>query len=201
MARKRLPHAPRVTVEVDTSAIDDSVPRDSSHCMIAEAVRRSIPGAIRISVDLQTIRFSDPGKRLRYTYLTPRAAQVALVQFDSGIRPDPFAVRLVNGQVTAMGRPQTRTPQQEQERKEHSRETRAAEARARAREAGQQELADDLSRTTLRQAAGVGGGDNGAVPVRTGGRTPPRMAFAARRTFGIRALERLDPSGVATMTH
>lgn len=166
----KLPKAPRVTIEVTGEVIAHSTERDSSHCMIAEAVRHSIPDADRVSVDLQTIRFSDPKKGLRYTYLTPRVGQVALIDFDQGQKPEPFTMRLSGGQVTAMDR----------KPRELSDETRAKLRAAGAK--GRQTLA--LRKTKLRTNGDMG------VPDRVGGRTPPTTPFARRRAFGIRALAR-----------
>src|SRR5688572_22178065 len=81
-APSRTPRAPRVIVNVTQEMIDRSMVKDSSHCMIAETVRAAVPSAQYVAVDIQTIRFSDPKRRLRYTYLTPRIAQVPIVQFD-----------------------------------------------------------------------------------------------------------------------
>lgn len=106
MTKKKVgtPRSPRVMVAVTTEHIAEAVPRDSGHCMIAEAVKSAYPGAGRVSVDLQTIRFSDYSKGVRYTYLTPRVAQVALIQFDQGIRPEPIGFTLRQGLVTRAGR-------------------------------------------------------------------------------------------------
>src|SRR6267154_4598986 len=98
----RIPRSRRVDVEVSEDVIKLSTQADSSHCMIADAVRKAVPGATGISVDLQTIRFSDPKKRMRYVYLTPRIAQVALVDFDAGQKPEPFTFRLDRAHITAM---------------------------------------------------------------------------------------------------
>jgi hypothetical protein len=90
----------RITPEI----IADSVRSDSGHCMISEAIRLVRPTATGIAVDLQTIRFSDPKKRCRYTFLTPRRAQEALVAFDQGDKViEPFSFRLERGQVSEMG--------------------------------------------------------------------------------------------------
>src|SRR5262245_26872870 len=105
--------APGVVIEVTQEFIDESVRRDSAHCMIAEALKKAVPGARYVSVDIQTIRFSDPdqGKRpYRYTYLTPRSGQLALIQFDAGVVPEPFRIRLRGGAVSAAGKYQKRNP-------------------------------------------------------------------------------------------
>jgi hypothetical protein len=166
------PMSPQVVVEVTQEAIADGIMRDSSHCMIAEAVKVAFPGATRVSVDLQTIRFTDPQKRLRYTYLTPRVAQIHLIEMDQGRREHiiPFRFRLRKGQVTAAG-------QRYRQATDHTRDQTQA-----ARDASL------LNRQRLVRRATDANGP--AVPDVVGGRTPPTTPFARRRAFGLRALER-----------
>lgn len=101
--RAYIPRSPRVTIDVTAEIIDSSVEKDSAHCMISEAVRLALPGVRAVSTDLQTIRFTDPVKGLRFAYLTPRKAQVALVNFDQGRKPEPFTIRLTKGSVHRSG--------------------------------------------------------------------------------------------------
>lgn len=96
--------SPRLLVEITQEHIDTSIPRDSGHCMIADAIHAVVPDATFIAVDLQTIRFSDPATGLRHIYLTPRRGQEALVKWDQGIKPQPFSFQLRGGQVRAMNR-------------------------------------------------------------------------------------------------
>jgi hypothetical protein len=93
------PHAPKLTITVTEEIIKNAEARSSSHCMWADAVRVAFPTAKSVSVDVQTIRFTDPDKKLRYVYLTPRAAQVSLVLFDQGIHTEPMSVNLRHGSV------------------------------------------------------------------------------------------------------
>lgn len=82
-------------VRVTEAHIKNGIAKDSHHCMIADAVKECCPTAQYITVDLQTIRFTDPAKRQRVKYLTPAAAQSALLKFDRGdktIRPFTFAL-------------------------------------------------------------------------------------------------------------
>lgn len=102
--KKRQPAAPWVRIEVTAEIIARSEQRNSSHCMIAEAIKEQHPEFSAISVDLQTIRFTDRKKGQRYTYLTPRRGQVGLVKFDQGIPTEPFSFQLRHGQVTRSGR-------------------------------------------------------------------------------------------------
>jgi hypothetical protein len=62
--------------------------------MIADAIKEAIPNAQSVAVDLVTIRWTDPVRELRYIYLTPRRAQLALIDFDRGVVPKPFDVQL-----------------------------------------------------------------------------------------------------------
>jgi hypothetical protein len=101
--KKKTPRAPRLNVSVTAMDIETARPANSGHCMIAEAIKRAIGGDIkRVAVDLQTIRWSDPARGLRYTYLTPRPAVVNLVKWDQGVRVEPFQFRLRGAQVTTM---------------------------------------------------------------------------------------------------
>lgn len=89
---------PRVKIGITDEIIADAEQRSSSHCMIADAIRKQLPDANAISVDLQTIRWSDKKTGRRYIYLTPRRAQVAIVKFDQGHHTEPFEFQLRSGQ-------------------------------------------------------------------------------------------------------
>ena len=87
--------------------------------MIADGLSAAFPNARRVSVDLATIRFTDPKTERRYIYLTPRPAQLALLSFDAGDKPDPFVVQGTAAQIVdaaaakAAARPATgRKPRQ-----------------------------------------------------------------------------------------
>lgn len=95
--RKR---APKLDIQVGDSHIDQAIPQDSQHCMIADALKEAIPTARRVAVDLATIRYTDPASGRRYIYLTPRPAQLALLDFDHGVRPEPFGVAAYAAQIT-----------------------------------------------------------------------------------------------------
>lgn len=169
----RHPRAPRVTLEVTDEMIDDAIPRDSSYCVFAEAVKAAFPTARKVAVDIQTIRFTDPKRGLRYTYLTPRPVQIAIINFDQGIRPNAFEISLRNGQVTASGR-------NENVNQMGKRPLSAAQKKSIAKaRAAKQKL--DKATLVARQ--------KGHVPDKVGGKPPP-MAPGRRRAFGVRALER-----------
>lgn len=83
-----------ITLDVTQEIINAAIPRDSSHCVIADALKAAVPDAQRISVDLATIRFTDRASQKRYVYLTPSPAQALLVNFDQGKRTGPFVLKL-----------------------------------------------------------------------------------------------------------
>jgi hypothetical protein len=181
----RAPHAPRLAICVGQGVIDEGVTADSSHCMIAEAIKAAVPNARSISVDLQTVRFTDPERKLRFTYLTPRVAQVALINFDQGVAPRPFRFQLRDGQVTT-----------------------ACHATRRALGLGRK---DPLTGAEVRGRVGLSSDrDDGSVPEVMGGQPPPigplsnvtprrraatvvttdEVRVARRRAFGLRAMSR-----------
>ena len=168
--------SPRLAVDVTDEIIAAAVPRDSAHCMLAEAVRAAYPGAVRVSADLQTIRFTDPARGRRYVYLTPRVAQVALINFDQGNLPAAFKFRLRGAQVTMSGMTARREHRAAAPRKPETERQRAQRAAA----LGRARLA------TVTPSARA----SGEVPARIGGKRPPLSTFARRRAFGLRALDR-----------
>jgi hypothetical protein len=107
----------QLEIEVTQELIDEAQGRDSGHCMIAEAIKKAIPKAAHVAVDLQSIRFSDRIAGKRYLYFTPAACQDALIDFDYGTAVQPFKFRMRQAQVTpitssknrrnAFGRPNT----------------------------------------------------------------------------------------------
>jgi hypothetical protein len=67
---------------------------DVTHrCMVADAIRASVPGVSHVQVDMQTIRFTR--NRERETYFTPWDVQNALIDFDGHDPIKPFIFRLV----------------------------------------------------------------------------------------------------------
>lgn len=86
----------RQIIEVTEADIEAAVPKDSGHCAIADAIGRQLPGVTNVTVDLQSIRWTDREAGERYTYLTPRVAQALLLDFDNGDRDycQPMTFRL-----------------------------------------------------------------------------------------------------------
>lgn len=153
-------------IYVTQEMIDEAIRNNSGHCMVADAIKAAIPEARMVTVDLQTIRWSNPLKRLRYMVLTPRSVQVYIVNWDLGNKPAPFSFVLREAQVAYMGGTKfDRTPATPVKRKRHEK----VKAKHIPRNA----------RLELRS--------NGSAirPVKLGGKLPPRMGL--RRQFGMRA--------------
>lgn len=183
----RKAHMPTLAITQDI--IDTSCVADSSHCMIADAVRKAFPAAHSVTVDIQTIRFSLPEKNTRYVYLTPRIAQMALLDFDAGIKPEPFTFTLRGAFKAPM---RTRNPRKPMS-PEHREKVAAGAAKARSYAPRAQVVKHQ------------GNEEHGIEAKRVGGRTPPIGALAAgktgrrrdrdsdiptarRRTWGLRAI-------------
>jgi hypothetical protein len=199
--RARLrPHSPHLTIEVGREEIEYSVRRDSSHCMIAETIKRKMPTARGVAVDLGTIRWTDPEKRLRYIYLTPRSAQIALIEFDRGILPEPFRFTLrTAAQIIRPANRRKRVADEDRNARTrknyHDRKGNAANADQPAAKGRRSEImqamadptADLGTATAMTPALGkLGIASN--VPVIVGGRPPPLGNLSKIRRFGLRQL-------------
>ena len=124
--------------------------RNSSHCMIAEAVRASGPWASAGMVDLQSIRMTDLERGLRYSYLTPRLAQLALIKFDQGEKPKAFKMELAGGAVRR-SRHYPRRNEPAPDLKERQEIIRKIQAKRREDQVSLQELGDltDIAESSL----------------------------------------------------
>jgi hypothetical protein len=183
--RVRAWRAPRIDFNVTQDVIDRATKRDSSHCMIAEALIEAYPQATYVSVDLATIRWTDEAAGLRYIYLTTPTAQRALLGFDQGIAVEPFHIRADCAQVVLTS---------------GARKRRAVENRRAGRKSDPVKL--------MGRRGGDGGQlteslSNAAVPTKVGGQAPgsgPLRADAKpvrkvypkgkRREFGLRRFTR-----------
>lgn len=100
-ARINKSYAPVLKVNVLAHHIDCAIRLNSNSCMIAEAIKELYPKFSHVAVDLQSIRMTDREKGVRYIYLTPRVAQVALVLFDKGKRMRPISFTLKGAHTVA----------------------------------------------------------------------------------------------------
>lgn len=94
----------RRRVLVEQNYIDEAIRAHSGKCMIHDAIRDQVPGATRISVDLQTIRYSVVKSGLRYIYITPPVCVRNLVRWDRGEKISAFPFTLRGPHVTTMER-------------------------------------------------------------------------------------------------
>jgi hypothetical protein len=191
----RLGVAPRVAIEVSENRIDNAAKSDSGHCMIADSIKEQVPGATYVSVDLATVRWSDPKKGERYVYLTPVVAQQALVNWDFGVRIEPFKFTLRNAQVTYMW-------QGSGVRHRATREEKLAVLEAKLARGDTLTKTENRSLKQLRRPLPpprrsspgrktVDVDNRGVIQVK-GGHTPPRAVLShlpgKRRVFGLRLL-------------
>ena len=186
----KLGHPPSMNIEVTLEVIAEGVRKNSSHCVVAEAVRAHLnvleaksngkSKFSNVSVDLQTIRFSNLAKKERYTYLSPRSCQVCLVDFDQGKKPEPFTFRLRDGQTTRSGYSLAEMAKK-----------RARRAKQNLNEIEKEKLQVDELKTSNKATMRipVDGNKHGTIPEKVGGRTPP-ISIGNRRSFGLRALDR-----------
>ena len=110
-------HGGRAEITVAQKYIDAAMERNSSHCATADAIKEQVPEARHISVDLQTIRWTDRTKGLRYVFLTPHAIQTnIIIPFDQGLREDckPATVRMKPAYVCKSGKKRRHTPDNDQ---------------------------------------------------------------------------------------
>lgn len=203
------PRSPRVHVVIDPETITGAVRRDSRHCMIAEAIKRAMPELTSVSVDVASIRFTEPKRRVRFTYMTPPIAQHALVDFDQGQQPEPFSFTLNRPAHITRNRPvhdSTLTKEQRQKLDaDRQKASRAAMNIIRApndtepfkppRDYAKKIVAalEDPAMPPLGPAVCLQPphGSEDAVPIIVGGKAPPRRVnLKNTRMFGLRELRR-----------
>lgn len=155
---------------ISEEVINNAVQKDSSHCLIADAIREALPQVQRVAVDLATIRFTDPVSNRRFIYLTPAPLQRLLIDFDRGVHPGAYADKAIR-----LGRPAQIVRSRIVNRKQQADGT-ASEA------------------TDPRHVVFPHGSDSGNGPTIIGGKTPPLAALSnrrgRRRAFGLRLTDR-----------
>jgi hypothetical protein len=173
-------------VPVSAGVIRDAVERFSGHCMIADAIKEVFPDARSVAVDLATIRWSDPERRERYIWLTPRSVQLALVNFDQGIRPEPFDFQLRGRMTIRMSNRRNRGRDAAAGEGLTTKEKQALAAKntSEARKGSPKPVAERARLVSYDSG-------KGAVPNIEGGAAPPQHpSYGKRREFGLRSLSR-----------
>ena len=159
-------------VEITEEIINGAKVRDSGHCIIANALKASL-GGLRPVVDVATIRWTNKEQGIRYIALTPARAQRLLLEWDKGIVPEPFTLRVYPFQMIRSGRKGS---------VDNTKKVIPGAVRSR--------------RSYSSHAKGKavqGSGDNIGNPTTIGGTLPPTGALSnigRRRTFGLRIAER-----------
>ena len=105
----------KAEISVLQKHFDEALRANSSHCAIAFAIRDAVPAARRISVDIQTIRWTDSKRGVRYCFLTPHVAQQdVIIPFDQGEECKPVTFRMKPAFVTRSGAKRNHTPEPKQ---------------------------------------------------------------------------------------
>jgi hypothetical protein len=88
----------RVFIKVLDEHIRKSLMANSSHCTVAMAIKSALPDAKFISVDIQSVRFTQDGTR--FTFLTPHLARAIIINTDQdnreAIQPCEFSMKPVH---------------------------------------------------------------------------------------------------------
>lgn len=92
------PRKTTITVEVTEEDIKRAERNNSFHCVVSQAIARTVPDATSIDTDMQSIRFTVPvsmdGTCQRWIYWTPYSIQEYIVDFDAGEDIQPFKFKL-----------------------------------------------------------------------------------------------------------
>jgi len=91
---KNIERAPNLTIKITQKIIDNAIAKHSGACIIADAIKDTLPWAKIVEADLAALRFTDLEKGIRYFYLTPTKAQQMIINFDQGIKPQPCSLKL-----------------------------------------------------------------------------------------------------------
>jgi hypothetical protein len=198
----------RAGIAVRQQHLDAALRANSSHCAIAMAIKDAVPDAKHIAVDLQTIRWTNPKRGVRYCFLTPAVAQHSvIIPFDQGETCKPVTFRMKPAFVVRMGAKRRHTPDPERLRgtglrvaeeqahlpnsepkPESSPESEPTPAsspdKAKVPYVGKEPRKPRVPRAKISETP-----PDGSVPVTLGGKLPP-VSVRARREFGLRALRR-----------
>ena len=190
-------------VRVTAEDIADAEQSASMKCVVAQAIRRTFPGATKVDVDIQTIRWSQDGERI--VYMTPYSVQGYIVAFDAGDTIQPFGFGLHHSSRIPAVRQRTKTPagkaidNQRAAAKNAAARRKKVEEKAAVKQAtphqvaearsAEEQAAEDLAAV---KAAYAGEVQNEKA---TGGRAaPPRIVKSTTRKHGIKALRINQPA-------
>lgn len=204
--------------EVDIeSARVNGAEGDSFKCMVAEAVKRQVPDAHHVEVDVQTVRWSD--KEGRHVFLTPYEVAGYVIAFDNGDEMHPFDFRLRNPAPTlqkqhkksaAKHAKQSRSKlDRERARKQKAEATlgdpeapaeRKAAAAERVAEAPQRIADAEAEHESVKAAYRATGESMSAERISESTRKIPRNSKLRKREYGLRVL-RVNQGEGRTQVH
>jgi hypothetical protein len=173
----------RCEIAVLQKHIDEAMRANSSHCAIAFAIRDAIPDATFVAVDLQTIRWSNPKRGVRYCFLTPTIAQHdVIIPFDQGEECKPVTFKMKPAFITRIGAKRNHTPDADQLKGTGLKVAEEEPSRPLIPYAGKEK--PERKRRAISATK-----PDGSIPVTLGGRMPPRSVLA-RREYGLRQVRR-----------
>lgn len=93
--------SPKMDVVITAKDCADGIRNSEYYCVVATAIQRLQPGANRVEVNVNTIRFSMrvDGKTFRLVYRTPAVVADYVREFDKGQVAKPMNFTLDNPQV------------------------------------------------------------------------------------------------------
>ena len=89
-------------IPVRTRYIAEGKLRRSTQCAIARAIIDSVPDAVFVRVDRKLISLSLASNDMRITYSTPPNAAKFIEQYDAGLNPRPFVLKLKTSDFRSM---------------------------------------------------------------------------------------------------
>ena len=194
---------PNLRVKVTAEDIAEAEQSASMKCVVAQAIRRTFPGATKVDVDIQTIRWSQDGERI--VYMTPYSVQGYIVAFDAGDTIQPFGFGLHHSSRIPAVRQRTKTPAGKAIDNKRTTARQAAAKRVKVEQASKVEQATARQVEEARNAEEQAVADLAAVKAayagevknaeRNGGRAaPPRIVKSTTRKHGIKALRINQPA-------
>jgi len=159
-------------------------------CVVARAIARSVPGATRVEVDLQSIRWTTK-EGDRWIYLTPPVVQGYVIDFDAGESIEPFMFALDSRHRLPAARKYKSTPAGKAVDKARHTNASAQKKLARATGASRKAASEEAERAEVNLAT-VRAAYKGAVRrERVNDSTRPalpRLHKSGGRWFGVRQL-------------
>ncbi|HEX3156747.1 MAG TPA: hypothetical protein VHV32_19110 [Candidatus Angelobacter sp.] len=117
----------QLTLDITAEDIALGKEANAAYCVIANSIRRRVPGARCIKVDAHCIKFTDPGKDARLTYLTTPPLRDVVIKLDKKRRAliRPMRVSLSVGEQAPMKhyRPKQRAQMRQQWHKKYAKRT------------------------------------------------------------------------------